>query len=158
MTNLAVAEGTTCAFTRVVALGLESIAGELAERRYLTLEHAHGWLKHVGVLSAVEDVEGDQGIILEARQVLTEGIGRITDDVRNSLDFYAMQAGAAGVERAVLTGPAVSIPGFAEKLGENIGLPLEPGLVAEGRPGAFGGIDAGRLAVAAGLTLEQVEA
>ncbi len=54
MTNLAVAAGTDCVFTRVVAHGTESIAGELAERRGLTLEHAHGWLKHVGLLTAVE--------------------------------------------------------------------------------------------------------
>jgi hypothetical protein len=37
-------------------------------------------------------------------------------------------------------------------------MPLEPGIVEEGRPGAFGGIDAGRLAVAAGLTIEEVAA
>jgi hypothetical protein len=35
-------------------------------------------------------------------------------------------------------------------------MPLETGTVEEGRPGAFGGIDAGRLAVAAGLTIEEV--
>jgi hypothetical protein len=32
------------------------------------------------------------------------------------------------------------------------------GAVAEARPGAFGDIDAGRLAVAAGLTVEEVPA
>jgi len=158
MTNLAVAVDTTCMFTRVVALGTESMAGELAERRYLTLEHSHGWLKHVGLQNPVAEIEGDQAIVAEARQVLTEGIGRITDDVRNSLDFYAMQSGAAGVERVVLTGPALAIPGFAEQLGVSIGLPVEEGYVAEGRPGALSGIDAGRLTVAAGLTLDEVAA
>ena len=74
MTNLAVAVGTTCVFTRVIALGTESMAGELAERRYLTLEHAHGWLKHVGLEEPVAEIEGDQGIVAEARQVLSEGI------------------------------------------------------------------------------------
>ena len=158
MTNLAVAAGTTCVFTRVVALGIESMAGELAERRFLTLEHAHGWLKHVGLEAPTAEIEGDSGIISEARQVLTTGIGRITDDVRNSLDFHAMQAGAINVERAVLTGPALAIPGFAQQLGETIGLPVEEGLVAEARPGALEGIDAGRLTVAAGLTLDEVDA
>ena len=51
--------GTTCVFTRVVAHGTESMAGELAERRGLTLEHAHGWLKHVGLLMPIDDVDGD---------------------------------------------------------------------------------------------------
>ena len=157
MTNLAVATGTTCVFTRVIALGIESMAGELAERRYLTLEHAHGWLKHVGLEEPVAGIDGDQGIIAEARQVLTEGIARIADDVRNSLDFYAMQSGDAGVERAVLTGPALAIKGFAQQLGASIGLPVEEGLVTEGRPGALDGIDPGKLTVAAGLTLDEVD-
>jgi type IV pilus assembly protein PilM len=156
MTNLAVAVDTTCVFTRVVALGIESMAGELAERRYLTLEHAHGWLKHVGLEAPFGEVEGDAGIVAEARQVLTSSVARITDDVRNSLDFYAMQAGGAAVERAVLTGPALAIPGFASGLGESIGLPVEEGVVEEGRAGALEGIDVGRLTVAAGLTLGEV--
>ena len=33
LTNLAIAEGTICRFTRVVGSGLEAIASELAERR-----------------------------------------------------------------------------------------------------------------------------
>jgi type IV pilus assembly protein PilM len=158
MTNLAVALGTTCMFTRVIAHGAESMAGELAERRGLTLEHAHGWLKHVGLLTALDDVDGDPEIVVEARNVLSEGVRRIAGEVRNSLDFYTMQEGATGVEQAVLTGPAVSIPGFPEQLGEQIAVPLSVGSVAEGRPGGFGGIDAGRLAVAAGLTIGAVPA
>jgi type IV pilus assembly protein PilM len=156
VTNLAVAVGPTCVFTRVVAQGTESVAGELAERRGLTLEHAHAWLKHVGMLDPVHEIEGDQEIVVEAREVLEEGIRRIADEVRNSLDFYAMQEGTSHVERAIVTGPAVAIPGFAEHLAQLAGLPLEVGVVEEGRPGAFGGIDAGRLAVAAGLTVDEV--
>ena len=41
VTNLALAEGTTCVFTRVVPGGTEGLVAELAERRGLTLEHAH---------------------------------------------------------------------------------------------------------------------
>jgi type IV pilus assembly protein PilM len=158
MTNLAVAQGTTCVFTRVVTHGTQAMATELAERRGLTLEHAHGWLRHVGLLASVDDIDGEREIVLEARNVLSDGVRRIADEVRNSLDFHRMQAGSAGVERAVLTGPAVAIAGFADQLGEETRLPLEVGVVSEGRPGGFGGIDAGRLAVAAGLTVEEAPA
>ncbi len=158
ITNLAIATGVTCVFTRVIAFGTESIAGELAERRGLTVDHAHGWLKHVGMNELVEDVEGESEIVLEARSVLTEGVRRIGDEIRNSLDFHVMQVGSDAVERVVLTGPAVTIPGFSDQLGQQIGLPLEVGLVGEGKPGGFSGVDAGRLAVAAGLTLDQVAA
>jgi type IV pilus assembly protein PilM len=158
MTNLAIAVGSTCVFTRVVAHGTGAMAGELAERRGLTLEHAHAWLKHVGLQAPVDGIEGDEQIVTEARTVLTDGVRRIADDVRNSIDFHSMQEGAATVEVAVVTGPAVSIPGFSDQLGEEISLPLEIGLVEQLREGSIDGFDAGQLAVATGLTLEEVPA
>jgi type IV pilus assembly protein PilM len=158
ITNLAIAEGTTCAFTRVIPYGIESVAGDLAERRGLTLEHAHGWLRHVGMVTPVEELDGESEIVVEARTVLTEGVRRIGDEVRNSLDFHTMQDGSSPVERVVLTGPAVSVPGFADQIGQQIGLSVEVGLVSEAKAGGFSGVDAGRLAVAAGLTVDEVPA
>jgi type IV pilus assembly protein PilM len=158
VTNLALAEGATCVFTRVAPGGVEALAAELAERRGLTLEHARQWLVHVGLLTPVEAVAGDREIVEEARSVLDEGVRRIADEVRNSLDFYRAQAGALAAERAVVTGPAVAIPGFCDQLGGAIGLPVEVGTVDEARPGAYGGIDGGRLAVAAGLAVEAAPA
>jgi type IV pilus assembly protein PilM len=158
LTNLAVAVSTLCVFTRVIGAGSESMAAELAERRALTLEHASGWLKHVGLQAPADELEGNPEIISAAREILTDGVKRIADEVRTTLDFYSMQDGAIGVERAIATGPAVSLPGFADALGERIGVPLEIGLVSEARPGGFGGIDPARLAVAAGLTVSEVAA
>jgi type IV pilus assembly protein PilM len=156
ITNLAVAEGTTCTFTRAIPYGTESIAGELAQRRALTLDHAHGWLVHVGLREPVEDIDGDESIVEEARAVLAEGARRVGDEVRNSLDFHAAREGAIAVERLILTGPAVAIPGFSDEVAGRIGLPFEVGLIQEAKPGGFSGVDAGRLAVAAGLTVEEI--
>lgn len=158
VTNLALAEGTTCVFTRVAPGGVEALAGELAERRGLTLEHARQWLVHVGLETPIEAVDGEQEVVQEARSVLLEGVRRIADEVRNSLDFYRAQAGALAAERAVVTGPATAIPGFCDALGAAIGLPVDLGVVGEARSGAYGGIDAGRLAVAAGLAIEEAAA
>jgi Tfp pilus assembly PilM family ATPase len=134
------------------------MAAQLAERRGLTLEQAHGWLKHVGLLDSVQEIDGEREIIGEARSVLSDGLMRIADDVRNSLDFYRMQENGNDIEQAVLTGPAAAIPGFCDGLSEAVSLPFEAGAVAEGRPGGFGGIDASQLVVAAGLTLDEVPA
>ncbi|HMJ04422.1 MAG TPA: type IV pilus assembly protein PilM [Conexibacter sp.] len=158
VTNLALAEGATCVFTRVVPGGVEALASELAERRGLTLEHARQWLAHVGFITPLEELAGEAEIIEEARSVLVEGVRRIADEVRNSLDFYRAQAGALAAERAILTGPAVAIPGFADQLGAAIGLPVDAGTVAEARAGAYGGVEAGRLAVAAGLAVDEAPA
>jgi type IV pilus assembly protein PilM len=134
------------------------MASELAERRGLTLEHAHGWLGHVGLQQPLEELDGEAEIVTEARNVLTEGVRRIAGEVRNSLDFHMTQGDSVAAQRAILTGAAVAIPGFADALGADIALPLEVGLVTETKPGGFGGVDAGRLAIAAGLTTDEVAA
>jgi type IV pilus assembly protein PilM len=56
LTNLAIAEGTTCRFTRVVGGGLESMATELAERRGITLPEARAAL--AGAELVGEQAEG----------------------------------------------------------------------------------------------------
>ena len=63
--------------------------------------------------------------------MLEEGVHQLADTVRNSLNFYRMQQNAETVERAVLTGPAVAIPGFAERLATALGMPVEARMVAQ---------------------------
>lgn len=158
VTNLAVATGATCAFTRVTTYGYAAMVGELSERQGLTLEHAGSWLAHVGLLSGLEEVSGDEDTVFAARAVLNDGIRRIGNEIRNSLDFYTMQPGADAVRRAVLTGPAVAIPGFTEHLGEALELPLQTGMARGVRPDSLNGFDPGELTVAAGLTVEEMAA
>jgi type IV pilus assembly protein PilM len=154
LTNLAVAEGTTCLFTRVVGGGLEAIAVELAERKALTLEHARGWLRHVGLVTPLVEIESEDQdeIAEEARTVLLDGVRRIGGEVRNSLDFHHAQEGMSlRVQRAVLTGAAAAVPGFDDALAAELGLPVECGQV-EGTPE---GMDPFLLTIAAGLAVEE---
>jgi type IV pilus assembly protein PilM len=151
LTNLAVARGTECTFARASGSGVEALAVELAERSALTLEHASGWLVHVGVQDPIEDIAGDRQIVEHARQILLDGVRRIASEVRSSLDFHRMQEDAATVSRAVMTGPASAIPGFDMALASELGIPVEQGLV----DGAPAGVDAGRITVAAGLALTE---
>ena len=154
LTNLAVARGTECTFARASGSGVEALAVELAERAALTLEHAYGWLAHVGVQEPVENVTGDRQIVEHARQILLDGVRRIASEVRSSLDFHRMQEDAGTVSRAVMTGAASAIPGFDVALASELGIPVEQGLV----DGAPAGVDAGRVTVAAGLALTEAPA
>ena len=70
LTNLAIAEGTVCRFTRVVGSGLEGMAGELAERRSIALSEARALLAAVDLtapaqvqqeLAPPRDVEPEHG-------------------------------------------------------------------------------------------------
>lgn len=143
--NLAIAQGTSCLFTRVSGYGIEGIAQKLAERRRLNLEHARQWLVHVGLASPVEAIEGDPEILAAAREVLAEGAGRLVDELRLSLEYYGAQEGALPVDEVVACGPGVSIPGLLEHLQDALNFPF-----AIGRPQALGHLDA---AAAARLTL-----
>ncbi|MEA2381871.1 MAG: type pilus assembly protein PilM [Solirubrobacteraceae bacterium] len=154
LTNLAVAKGTSCLFTRASGGGVEALAIELAETCALTLDHARGWLEHVGLQAAVEDVEGDAAIVTAARRGLLDGVRRIAADVRNSLDFHTAQGGDGSVNRVVLTGSASVIPGFDVALSSELGLPVALGTV----DGASEALSAGLLAVAAGLAIEEAAA
>ena len=162
VTNLALAEHDRCLFTRVIPGGSEYIAQQLAERRGLTLDHAHGWLRHVGLEDEVADVEGEGEIVAEARAVLSDGVRRVGEEVRNSLDFFRMQEASVDVQRVVLTGPAAAIPGFAASLGAEIGVEVASGAVAVAPNAAGGDADddaaASGLAVAAGLAVTELVA
>jgi type IV pilus assembly protein PilM len=54
LTNLAIADGTTCRFTRVVGGGLESMAAEIAERRSIPVEQARTLLNEVDLTVSVD--------------------------------------------------------------------------------------------------------
>jgi type IV pilus assembly protein PilM len=53
--NLAVAEGTMCQFTRVLSIGFESIAAEVAERLGVSVLDARGLLLRVGLRQPARD-------------------------------------------------------------------------------------------------------
>jgi type IV pilus assembly protein PilM len=150
LTNVAVANASGCLFTRAAAGGLDGMVHTLSERRGLTLEHARQWLGHVGLLTPLEDVDGEEELVAAARAVLEDGVHQLADTVRNSLNFYRMSESAEPVEHGVVTGPAVAIPGFVEQLSEQLRLPLEAVLV----PSDDADADQARLTVAAGLAVE----
>jgi type IV pilus assembly protein PilM len=153
VTNLAVARGRHCLFTRISSFGIEGIAQKLAERRGLTLEHARQWLSHVGLESPVESIEGDPEIIKAAREALSEGSVRLVDELRVTLEYYASQEGSVPIDGLVACGPGTTVPGLVERLARDLGHRCEVG-----RPQPLGGLDdatAARLTLAYGLALEE---
>lgn len=153
VTNLAVARGRSCLFTRVSHAGLEATAGALAGSLGLSLEHTTQWLAHVGLERPIEEIEGDPETIGRVRQALEEGVTTLLDEMRMSLDYYGAQEAALPVERVVLCGPGSAIPGLAARMESGVGLPI-----AAARPVALAGFDeaaAARLTLPYGLALEQ---
>jgi type IV pilus assembly protein PilM len=84
---------------------------------------------------------------------LGDGIRRIASEVRHSLDFYLAGRTESPVTRALLCGPALEIPGFADALSRELGIPVLRGEVALASPTAAGSVPLSILPVAAGLSV-----
>lgn len=152
VTNLAVARGRSCLFTRVSQAGLEPVSESLTGSLGLSPGHVAQWLTHVGLERPAEEVEGDPEVVARVRQALENGVTTLLDELRLSLDYYGAQEAALPVERIVFCGPAVAIPGLAQRMEAGLGLPI-----AVSRPAALDGFDpstAARLTLPYGLALE----
>jgi type IV pilus assembly protein PilM len=150
ITNLAVARGGQCLFTRVAPFGMENIAQRVAERDGLSLVDARDALLDVGLEESIDAFEGDESA-RATREVLEEGASKLTDELRLSLDFYGAQEGAYAIEHVVLCGPGCSVPGLPERIQVGLGLGIEVMT-----PAALQGLDeedAARLTVSYGLAI-----
>jgi type IV pilus assembly protein PilM len=152
VTNLAVARGRSCLFTRVSHVGLEAVGAELGSVRGLLPDHAAQWLEYVALERPEAEIEGDPEIVAAARRALENGATGLIDELRLSLDYYGAQEAAVPVERIVLCGPGSTIAGLPARMEERLGLPI-----AVSRPAALAGFDAplaARLTMPLGLALE----
>ncbi|HEX6667191.1 MAG TPA: type IV pilus assembly protein PilM [Solirubrobacterales bacterium] len=152
VTNLAVAKGRSCLFTRISPVGLDDMTSGLAARTQLSIEHARMWLEYTGLERPLEAIEGDPAVLAAAREALELGADSLLDELRLSLDFYGAQDAAVPVERIVLCGPGSAVDGIAARLEPSLGVP-----VSTGRPEALGDLDASsaaRLTLPYGIALE----
>ena len=153
VTNLAVAKGRSCLFTRVSPVGLDDMAASLAAGAGLTPEHARMWLDHVGLAQPVEQIEGDPTTVARPRTRSSAGPTRCSTSCASRSTSTAPRRRAVPVERVVVCGPGSAIPGLAEHMEPALGLPI-----SIGRPEALADLDAAsaaRLTLPYGLALEQ---
>jgi type IV pilus assembly protein PilM len=90
------------------------------------------------------------------RGVLENGIREIAGEVRNSLDFHRSQDGGGEVGRVVLSGSALSLPGFAVALQASLGVEVKAAAVGLADESLLHNVSACRLAIAAGLATSEV--
>jgi type IV pilus assembly protein PilM len=152
-TNLVVANGEDCLFTRISPVGVETIAEAVAEREELTIDEARDWLLEVGLEEPVDDSFGeDLARATVVREELEEGATKLLNELRLSLDYYGAQEGALPIEKIVVCGTGSTMPGLVERLQSGLTPPIEART-----PTALSHLDsedAARLTVSYGLALE----
>jgi type IV pilus assembly protein PilM len=153
ITNLAVARGGECLFTRVSSFGVETIAERLAGREGVSIDEARESLMEVGLEEDL-DLFGDDGDgVAAAREALEEGATKLVQELRMSMDFYGAQEGVTPVERVVICGAGSTIPGLADRVQAGLGLGISSEL-----PQALSHLDpedAARLTISYGLALAE---
>jgi type IV pilus assembly protein PilM len=150
VTNIAVARGSGCLFTRVSPFGIETIAERLASREEISLDEARERLIDVGLEEELDWFEDDDGSAV-AREELERGAGKLSDELRMSMEFYGAQEGVTPVERVVVCGAGSTIPGLAERIRSDMGLEI-----SQETPKELSHLDpedAARLTVSYGLAL-----
>jgi type IV pilus assembly protein PilM len=153
LTNMAIAEGKVCRFTRVVGGGLESMASDIAERYGVPSLQAREMLAAVDLEASSPELPHDG--VIDVRPVLVSGVREIAGEVRNSLDFHRSQDGGGEVSSVVLSGPALQIAGFAQALQGELRVPVQPQTVGLLDESSGGSVSAEHLAIAAGLAAEE---
>ncbi len=151
ITNLAVARGGECVFTRVSPFGIETIAERLASREGISTDEAQESLMEVGLDEELDLFGDDKPGVDAAREVLEEGAAKLIDELRMSMDFYGAQEGVTTVERVVICGAGSAIAGLPKRIQQGLGLGISFEL-----PPALSHLDqedAARLTVSYGLAL-----
>ena len=145
----------TCLFTRASGGGVEALAVELAERSALTLEHARGWLAHVGLAGARR---GHRGRRRDRRARPPGPARRRAPHRRRGAQLARLPPHAGrrrhGVARGDDRARQRRSPASTPRSPPSSACPVEQGLV----DGAPAGLDAGRVTVAAGLAVEEAPA
>ncbi len=152
-TNLVVANGEDCLFTRISPVGVESIADAVAEREEISIDDARDWLLEIGLEEPIDESFGEDLERARAvREELEEGATKLLNELRLSLDYYGAQEETLPIDRVVVCGIGSTMPGLVERLQSGLAPPIEART-----PPALSHLDsedAARLTVSYGLALE----
>jgi type IV pilus assembly protein PilM len=112
LTNLAIAEGTVCRFTRVVGGGLEGMASELAERRGITLADARVRIAEADLsipAPADEPAQAEEPVAIEEPELAPEeAADEPQDDVGLSPEEHAQREQEMGFTELAHAAPVSS--------------------------------------------------
>jgi Tfp pilus assembly PilM family ATPase len=125
LTTLAISDGVTCQFTRVLEWGTANVDVALCRALKVPAEQA---IEARGAVSLEEHDPGyAAGVGMSAMSpadVVRRELQTLERELVSSIRFYGSQDGAAPVRGLVVAGALVDIPGFAARLGSDLGVPV----------------------------------
>ena len=126
-TTLAVSDGRTCEFTRVLEWGGYALNVAVARALEVTAAEAEP-LKRALSLHGSDAVEGLTPEQAEAaREAMRKQVNVFARELVSSLQFYQGQPGSLPIAAITLTGGTAHLAGLAQELRRLIGVPVEVG-------------------------------
>jgi len=157
-TTLAISDGSVCQFARVLEWGGGDITSALARALKIAPTEADDLKYGISLEAGSEGVAGLSGNRgTEAIEAMRYELQTLVRELLSSLRFYQAQAGSLPLSDVLLAGGTSTIPGFAQELERELGLPVS---VADPfvRVGLAEGVErpeeTAALAVAVGLGIE----
>jgi type IV pilus assembly protein PilM len=157
LTTLAISDGTTCHFTRVLEWGNGSIDNALARSLKLTPEQVDEMRPELSLEPTADAAGSGQPGALQPADVVRREMQTLARELLSSIRFYGSQSGAAPVGSVVVSGSLVALPGFLRRLGADLGMPVsaaDPFSRVELAPDFIHPEQSAGLVVAVGLGIE----
>ena len=156
--TLAVSNGESCEFTRVIEWGGQNLNVVIARAMDIAPSEAEPLKLSLSLLEPAEAMEGlDPERAAKVRTAVSEELQLFARELVSSLQFYQGQPGSLGIGEVVLTGGTAQLPGLDTELGRLLGVKVRVGdplsRVKLGKK-IDSELEAGALAVAIGLGIE----
>jgi type IV pilus assembly protein PilM len=135
-TTLAVSDGFTCEFTRVLDWGGASLTGAVATAVGVDAARAEEIKKGIGLDGTLAPEGLDEEGAAKAREAIRAGLTTFARELVSSLQFYQGQPDSLGIREVVLAGGTAELRGLAGALQSLIGVTVRVGDPLTGvRPG-----------------------
>lgn len=122
VTIVVVHEAGVVRFVRIVDLGGDDLTAAVQQVLDVGFDEAEALKRQLGAVPERRD---------EALTALDPPLAALVNEIRGSVDFYAAQAGALPLERALLTGGGVLLDGFDARISDALAVPTEQADVFE---------------------------
>jgi type IV pilus assembly protein PilM len=155
--TLAVSNGETCEFTRVIEWGGMNLNVAIAGALDVAPSEAEPVKHALSLLEPAETMDLDPERAAKVRTAVHQELQTFARELVSSLQFYQGQPGSLGIAEIILTGGTAQLPGLDAELGRLVGVSVRVGdpLSRVERGKKVGEDHAfGSLAVAIGLGIE----
>jgi len=126
LTTLAISDGSICRFTRVLEWGTANVDLALVRALKVPAAQTEQIRRDPSLELSSKSTGYAQGAGPQPADIVQRELQTLVRELQSSIRFYGSQPGATPVRGLVVSGSLVDLPGFAKRLGSDLGMPVSP--------------------------------